>query len=223
MKIRITLILLLTATTFWSYGQNKFECQCKSYFQTVFNLTDKDNNKLLVCGDNIDTITTNSKEITSISVYDCSNKELVLTYDYDEIIPFTVTKYKDSIAFYNHHFVPIGDDWKMTSLPFTEWTIKFVEDTAEVTEGRVIFNYPDLSQIQIDSISDLCKVLNSYKDKEKTMYPLDYETIYVLFIGALKNIKDSRTIYENLKERFEFDGAAAETLGEIHYRTLIEN
>ena len=55
------------------------------------------------------------------------------------------------------------------------------------------------------------------------MYPLDYETLYILFVGAFKDIANSRWTYEHLRENFEFDGAAAETLGEIHYQTLIKN
>jgi hypothetical protein len=213
------MILLLTFLTD-AFGQDEFECKCKSYFQTVFHMTDKDNNELLICGLIQDTLTDNSMEITSISVYDCSNNELVLTYDYDEIIPFTVTKFNDSIVFHNHHFVPIGDDWKMTSTPFEEWTIKFIDDSADVSIGKIIFNYPEISAIQTDSIRTICKTLDSYK--EKVMYPLDYEKLYILFIGALKDVSNARWTYEHLRENFVFDGAAAETLGEIHYTTLIK-
>lgn len=203
-----------------AFGQDKIECKCKSYFQTVFHLTDKENNELLVCGLIQDTLSDNSMKITSISVYDCSNKELLLTYDYDEIVPFTVTKFNDSIVFYSHHFVPIGDDWKMSSVPFEEWTIKFINDTAEVSSGRIIFKYPEISKNQTDSIQSICKTLDSYK--EKVMYPLDYETLYILFVGALKDVSNARWIYEHLRDNFLFDGAAAETLGEIHYKTLIK-
>lgn len=216
---RFTIILLLLTSLTETFGQSNFECKCKSYFQKVFQMTDKEDNALLVCGLIKDTVTDNSIKINSISVYDCSNQELVLTYNHDEIVPFTVTNYNDSIVFYNHHFVPIGDDWKMTSAPFEEWTVKFVNDTADVSTGRIIFNYPELSTNQVDSIKTICKILNSYKGK--VLYPLGYETLYILFVGALKDIAKSRWTYENLRKNFEFDGAAAETLGEIHYNTLI--
>lgn len=164
-----------------------------------------------------------SMEITSLSVYDCLLKEFIVDFSYDEVFSYTVANYKDSMIFTSQHFVPMGDSWEMTNIPFEESTIRVVNDKVSISNEQIVFKYPELTQNQIDSINKICDKLTSNNKVAKSMYPLDYETIYILFIGALKEIGDSRLIFENLKENFEFDGAAAETLEEIHYETLIRN
>ena len=214
-------ILFLSTLILTAIGQNDFECNCKGDFQKVFDFENEQGNKLLICGIIQDTLNNESMKITSISIYDCSNMDLVLTYDHDRIIPFTVTKFNDSIVFSNHHFVPMENNWKMTSIPFKEWTVKFAENKAEVSTGKIVFDYPDLSKKQSDSIQNICETLESCQ--EKVFYPLEYETLYILFIGALKDISNARWTFEHLRENFKFDVAAMETLNEIHYSVLVES
>jgi hypothetical protein len=141
---------------------------------------------------------------------------------FNEVFPHSIRLIKGGFLITDYHFAPIGDDWKQSILPFTETEYKFDINNNLVKTEKLIFQYPELTSKQINDIKELCEKLEDYNGAEKIHYPFDYETIYILFIGAYKDINSSREIFLNLKNLFEFDGAAAETLREISLWRLIE-
>lgn len=215
--MKFTIILLALLCSFEAMAQ-KQRCNCVDGSQQIVNLIEE-GNELLVCGiPSVDDTTF----VYGLTVYDCSSQRLLIDLSYDEIWPHSIKKYRDSIAIVDYHFAPLGDEWLQSALPFSEKIIKLQNGKAVVSDRTIVFEYPALSENQIDSIKSINKTLEEYTGDKKIMYPLPYETLYILFVGAFKDVSNSREIFKTLREKFEFDGAVEETLGEISFKTLIE-
>mgnify|MGYP000663420851 CR=1 FL=1 len=76
---------------FNSMAQENARCKCRNNFKGVFISTDKDQNKMLVCGQLEKRISASKYLLKQISVYDCTNEELILNYDYDHIYEYELT------------------------------------------------------------------------------------------------------------------------------------
>ena len=216
----VCLFLLFSSTP--TMGQRQDNCECTKGLKRIYTL-EKNNQKVIICGLNIEEIDDNSIQITSLTIIDCQKNQVLIDKSLDEIFPYRITSYDDSIVISDQHFVPIGDNWEMTSIPLTEKTLSVNNESIQLSNERMVFKYPELNTIQVDSINSICKTLEPSLNDKGQHYPLGYETLYILFVGAYKNIGNSRFIFEQLRNKFVFDGAVAETLGEIHYELLIKD
>jgi hypothetical protein len=217
MKQIISLILVKLTLTSFTFGQTEIDCTCENYYTKILEYSDT-NNQIIACGSksDIDTL------IYELSVYDCFLDTLWFDNKFDEIFPHSIKSINGGYSITDYHFAPVGEDWKQFILPFKETEYIFDINNKLTKTEKLIFNYPELSKKQINDIKELCDKLNNHKSKEKIHYPFDSKTIYILFIGAYKDIYSSRQLFLNLENLFKFDGANAETLGEICIEILTE-
>jgi hypothetical protein len=215
---KITAFILVTLTlSNITFGQVENDCACENYYTQVLKYSDA-KNQIIVCGTKSD----DDSLIYEITVYDCMRDTLLFDNKFNEIFPHSIRLIKGGFSITDYHFAPMGDDWKQSKIPFTETQYKFDLNNNLIQTEKLIFNYPELTNKQLNDIKDLCDKLNGFKGKLKGHYPLDYETIYILFVGAYKDVYSSRQLFLNLEIFFEFDGAAAETLREISIERLID-
>jgi hypothetical protein len=211
---KLLLIIPLTLYTNFVLAQNN--CICDNGLKKIYKI-----NEVLVCGHIEEQI--NSKyKLKSLTVLNCTKNEFIVNYDGDEITPFSITFQNDTIILVEYHYAPIGDNWEMSSFPFERKYIISSYDSIQISKPEIIFDYPNLTNNQIKDINNICRTLEHYTSNERKIYPLEYESIYILFIGAYKNISNSREIYRSIRTNFILDGAVAETYGEIHFDSLIK-
>jgi len=212
----ITLIFTISSLTNVTFGQTTQHCICGDNYEKI--LTYKDNsNQLLLCGTKSDS----DSLIYELTVYDCVRQTFLLDNRYDEIFPNYIKLTNKGFIITDYHFAPIGENWEQSIFPFLETEYSFDSTGKPKEKEKIIFDYPDLTLKQINDIKELCDRLHSQKSLNKKHYPFDYETIYILFVGAYKDIYTARQLFFDLKNLFEFDGAAAETLSEIDIERLI--
>jgi hypothetical protein len=212
--MRKLLIISIALYTNIVLAQNN--CMCENSLEEIYR-----KNEVLICG-HIEEQSNSINKVKSITILNCSKNEYIINYDGDEITPFSIIFQNDTIVLVEYHYAPMGDDWKISSIPFEKKYIISSYDSIKVTAPEIIFDYPDLSAKQIKDINNICRTLEKHSSDEKRLYPLEYESIYILFIGAYKNIFNSREIYRNIRTKFVLDGAVAETYDEIHYDSLIK-
>ena len=217
MRQIIAFILITLTLTSVTFEQIENDCTCENNYTKVLKYSDT-KNQIIVCGTKSDS----DSLIYEMTVYDCLRDTLLFDNKFDEIFPHYIKVINGGFSITDYHFAPIGGEWKQSILPFTETEYIFDINNNLTKTEKLIFNYPELTNKQINDIKDLCDKLNDHKGKVKGHYPFDYETIYILFVGAYKDVYSSRQLFLNLENLFEFDGAAAETLGEISTERLIE-
>ncbi len=197
-------------------AQTTQNCDCEDSDEMVLFYTDSDN-QILVCG----TKTDGDSLVYELTMYDCLQQTFLIDNRYDEIFPNSIQLTGKGFMVTDYHFAPVGDNWKQTILPFVETEYVFENAILKKAE-KIIFDYPELTANQINDIKELCDQLYAHKNTGKEYYPFDNETIYILFIGAYKNVYSARQLFFDLTNLFELDGAAAETMSEIAMDRLIE-
>ena len=221
-KTNIILFLCLTLSLALVQCQSKPACHSPLDDEPLVRLKNDNGNETLIFGNISNTSKTESFNVTELSLYDCKNQHFLIDHAGDEINEFNIKQYIDSTVLTSFHFVPVGDDWDMVDIPYLSQAVYYKNDTLVLTPHRLVFHYPDvLSKTQTDSITSICRFLDHFESETQSFYPLDYETLYILFVGAIKNVVNSRIIFENLENKFIFDGAQAETLAEIAYETIV--
>lgn len=220
---KVVLAILFVTTFLNTSAQSEEDCSCQNGNDTIFHYHDGNGMGMIVCGYDESQKDAKFLKARAISIFDCEAGQVVFSNLYDEISVYTILTQKHQLVLQTHHFVPVGDDWKMTSIPMVEQDIKYDIRPLRLSEPRFVFDYPTISEVQKDSIRSICGVLLKRASIKKVAYPLDYETLYILFVGAVKNVGDSRSQFENLRKHYLFDGAVAETLGEIQYNFIINN
>ncbi|HLU87706.1 MAG TPA: hypothetical protein VKZ44_08105, partial [Taishania sp.] len=145
-----------------TYGQSNGHCACENPFIQILEYTDA-KNQLVVCGTKSDS----DSLIFELTVFDCLRDSFLLDFRFDEIFPHSVKQIHDGFVITDYHFAPIGDDWKLSLLPFSEITYTFTTNGELTKIERLIFNYPKLSFKQQNDIKLLCHKLKSYQGKPK--------------------------------------------------------
>jgi hypothetical protein len=205
------LILLIVATS----AQSK--CDCNLGDSIVSTFSDSTGRSFIVCGSFAEQIDSSTIEINTLTFVDCRQDTVIQMSENDEISRFQVSSENDTLAFSTTIYLPLGENWEVSTIPLMKQKVYRKKGVLEFSESVNVFSYPTLSTQQTDSIRTLCKELSdalSLKEV-KNHYPLPYETIPIVFVGAFFNIGDSRMLFKNMRANFEFDGAAAETLAEL--------
>ena len=207
-------ILIIVGSIYQTTAQS--DCTCPYKFQNTIGIFKNG----IICGyqnkDDIDTL------YYAISIQDCKNEKLIFENSNDEISPYKFKKYKNGIGLISCLFAPVGDEWKMQVLPATENIYEWQGNKLKLSQSRIIFKYPqtELSKKQISDIKSLLIHITESKQSTKTFYPGDEKSLYILSIGVLFNIGESRKTFEELETHFNFDGSIAETKREIFYNIL---
>jgi len=182
-----------------------------------YSLEIADNSKqLMVCGHKNE----EDSLLTEITVFDILHDSVVFDTEGDAISRYSIGNTDSGLAIVNYRFMLIGDKFEeMTTIP-SEILLFYANNHQKLTfTSYNIFSYPRLTAPQIDSINKVCDVIvntiAAQPTTQKHHYPLPYETMYLLYIGAFHNMDNAYDIWTNLSEHFEFDGAEAETLSEL--------
>ena len=184
-------------------------CQCKYGTDTVFTLNLDSSLKLLVCGYLRQEISKNTKEITALTITDCSSNKELVNYGNDEIIPYKVIKKENEFVFQSMMYLPSGNNWDATLMPYMSRKIIVTDSSTTISAGETVFKYPELTKSQIIVL-------------ESKTFPTDEIGLKMIFVGALMNIGESKATFTKMVEYFEFDGAIYETLMETNYKTLLK-
>ena len=211
-----TLIILLAIIGTINHTIAQTDCSCSYEFQSTLGKF-KDG---IICGYQNENDTSNFSY--AISIKDCKNDKLIFDNSNDEIFAYKFNTYENGIGLITCLFAPVGDEWEMQVLPATENLYEWRNNELKFSERRIIFKYPQtkLSENQISDIDSLLNYINKSKQSKKVFYPGDEKSLYILSIGVLFNIGESRKAFEELESYFKFDGAIAETKHEIFYDLL---
>ena len=206
MKKRISTFAIILFVVGAIKSQN---CQCKYGTDTVFTLNLDSSLKLLVCGYLRQEISKNTKEITALTITDCSSNKELVNYGNDEIIPYKVIKKENEFVFQSMMYLPSGNNWDATLMPYMSRKIIVTDSSTTISAGETVFKYPELTKSQIMVL-------------ESKTFPTDEIGLKMIFVGALMNIGESKATFTKMVEYFEFDGAIYETLMETNYKTLLK-
>jgi len=210
-----SIILISIALISINCNVDKFsDCKCKGDAEPILFFKDKNDNKLIVCGNFEKKITDNKFVVSEFIIYECMNEKEVINYSEDATFKSVITIEKDSVIITETHYI-LNNNWEIDITPAKETVIKFVNDEAVITSEKQAFVVPPLTKEQTDSLFILNKNLIEKAKGEKIHYPYDEKTIYLLFMGAINGNQDAKYLLRNLGELFILDGAIAETLGEI--------
>ena len=219
MKKRISTFAIILFVVGAIKAQN---CQCKYGTDTVFTLNLDSSLKLLVCGYLRQEISKNTKEITALTITDCSSNKELVNYGNDEIIPYKVIKKENEFIFQSMMYLPSGNNWDATLMPYMSRKIIVTDSSTTISAGETVFKYPELTKSQIIDINNMVLMVKSTMVLESKTFPTDEIGLKMIFVGALMNIGESKATFTKMVEYFEFDGAIYETLMETNYKTLLK-
>lgn len=156
--------------------------------------------------------------LTELTIYNSLNDSIIFDTKGDAISNYTIMNKGNSISIFNHVYFPAGNNFEdIIDIPSEEVLINIDNNQVINLSNHNIFKYPQLSISQIDSIINLCNILNHIISNNAKIQPylLPYETLFIIYIGAYHQIGNAKDIWIKLPERFEFDGAASETLSDL--------
>lgn len=156
--------------------------------------------------------------LTEMTVYNSLNDSIIFDTKGDAISNYSILNRGKSISIFYHTYFPAGNNFEnIINIPSHEVSINIDKNQSINLFNRFIFKYPQLSIAQIDSIKNLCYIINTLISNKTQilLYPLPYETLYLIYIGVYHNVGNAHDIWMKLPDNFEFDGAASETLSDL--------
>ena len=141
----------------------------------------------------------------------------ILDYPYDETNKFIMTFNNHILQIASTKIVLIGDDWKYDLAKDNIQSINLSNRDIRVSKNNNVFQPPTLTEKQKQDLTNLCNSLKEYIKSPKEFYPFDEKSIYMLYMGALNDHKQSIYLLKNLSNLFDVDGAIAETIREINF------
>lgn len=210
-KLIIVSILIYSISLYSCNPNRKDLVKCSFHENYILEIKNKN---ILICANQNDDDTL----LTEITIYNTLNDSIIFDTKGDAASNYSIKNDDNGLSVYSHVYFPFGNNFKEIIGLISAKTVISIDNNETINLSSYnIFNYPELSISQIDSIYNICNTIDSIiKNKDKIIsYPLPYETLFLIFIGAHHQIGDAHKVWIQLPEYFEFDGAASETLSEL--------
>ena len=178
-------------------------------------------NKVTICG-YLNESKKNEYLISEFSMKNCETGEYILDTHLEAMETFLIKAFKDSIVINEMQWIPDSLMNNQKLVPLCYQTLK-ISPGGKIIMGapKFIFKKPKLSLYQKKYLDSICDYLRAKKTSPKTLYPLDDNSIYGLFLGALWKYGDSYDLFVNIDKYFLLDGAIAETNGAIPFEYIM--
>lgn len=212
----LLLVLIISGLAGWGQGR----CACEpSSSQKLFS------NQFKVCG-SVDT-TWGELFWYEISLTHCPSGQQLEEMPYTSIFPCLIEEINDSLHFIELMLMPNAS---MSGLAWCRLTRTTAYAERVAGKVRLVMGQPQF----VFKLHPLTGVQKRYIDevlwqvKAERRYPPDFFVfedmyMYALFLGALHDYRDSRTVYRHLKQWFVLDGAYAEQYGELPLDYMLEH
>lgn len=206
---KLTLLFAISIVSCNHIQKDSLKCNYQeNYFLDVKNMN------IHICAFQND----DDSSLTELTIYNSLNDSIIFDTKGDAISNYTLMNKGNSISIFNHVYFPAGNNFEdIIDIPSEEILINIDNNQVINLSNHNIFKYPQLSISQIDSITNLCNILNHIISNKAKIQPylLPYETLFIIYIGAYHQIGNAKDIWIKLPERFEFDGAASETISDL--------
>ena len=155
--------------------------------------------------------------LTEIAVVNKFNDSVIFESTGDAITKYSVANTDSGLAIVDYRFMPVGDKFEeMMVIPSNILLMSASTPQDIKSKYYSVFSYPPLTPTQIDTINKVCVVIaDKINPQAKSQYPLPYETMYLLYLGAYHKMDNAFEIWTHLADYFEFDGAVSETYSEL--------
>ncbi len=111
----------------------------------------------------------------------------------------------------------VGNDWDYKLVPDIQYS--FFSQNEDLLQNKTdIFKYPELSAKQKKDIDSLLSILENSISEDINHYSGDEKSLYMLYMAALNEYKNSSDLLSKIEDYFLFDGALKETLGEFQWQ-----
>jgi len=175
-------------------------------------------NRIVLCGTIEKSISSKEFTMSGITVRNCSTNKYLLNAEDDEITNYNVKVRSDSIYVTEMQLIP---DNKMNNLILTplSYQIIYLQNGNVPKLGKSIFSFvsPKLNSYQRKYLDSLCNEIKSHSNS------LNELSIYALFLGAVNNYGDCKSLFVNLDKYYDLDGATKETKDEIPFDYILQH
>jgi len=191
---------------------NAQDCKCNADQKKI-----QLKNKIVLCGTLEKTISSKEYIMSGITVRNCFTNKYLLNAEDDEITNYNIKIRSDSIYLTEMQLIP---NRKMSNLILTplSYRIIYLQNGNVPTLSKAIFSFtsPKLNPYQKKYLDSLCSKIRSHSDQ------LNELSIYALFLGAVNNYADCKSLFLNLNKYYDLDGATKETKDEIPFDYILQ-